>query len=88
VHGIDPKSGGDEERPADPKAPFSALAFKVMSDPYVGKLTYFRLLRRSRRRSCVNITGRERIGRILQMPRTTGRSGRRSWPARSRRASA
>src|SRR5262249_50257722 len=39
--GTDRKGGGDEERPADPKAPFSALAFKVMSDPYVGKLTYF-----------------------------------------------
>lgn len=32
-----------EERPADPKAPFSALAFKIMTDPFVGQLTYFRV---------------------------------------------
>ena len=71
VHGTDPKSGGDEERPADPKAPFSALAFKVMSDPYVGKLTYFRVYSGTLKagdRVLNTITGRpERIGRILQM---------------------
>ena len=39
VHGIDPKTETEAERMADPNAPFSALAFKVMSDPYVGKLT-------------------------------------------------
>jgi elongation factor G len=71
VHGTDPKSGGDVERPADPKAPFSALAFKVMSDPYVGKLTYFRVYSGTLKagdRVLNTITGRtERIGRILQM---------------------
>ena len=71
MHGIDPKSGGDEERPADPKAPFSALAFKVMSDPYVGKLTYFRVYSGTLKagdRVLNTITGRtERVGRILQM---------------------
>jgi elongation factor G len=71
VHGTDPKSGGDEERPADPKAPFSALAFKVMSDPYVGKLTYFRVYSgtlKSGDRVLNTTTGRtERVGRILQM---------------------
>jgi elongation factor G len=71
VHGTDPKSGGDEERPADPKAPFSALAFKVMSDPYVGKLTYFRVYSGTLKagdRVLNTITGRtERVGRILQM---------------------
>jgi elongation factor G len=71
VHGIDPKSGGDEERAADPKAPFSALAFKVMSDPYVGKLTYFRVYSGTLKagdRVLNTITGRtERVGRILQM---------------------
>jgi elongation factor G len=71
VHGLDPKSGGDEERPADPKAPFSALAFKVMSDPYVGKLTYFRVYSGTLKagdRVLNTITGRtERVGRILQM---------------------
>jgi len=71
VQGTDPKSGGDEERPADPKAPFSALAFKVMSDPYVGKLTYFRVYSGTLNagdRILNTTTGRtERVGRILQM---------------------
>jgi elongation factor G len=71
VHGIDPKDGGDQERPADPKAPFSALAFKVMSDPYVGKLTYFRVYSGTLKagdRVLNTTTGRtERVGRILQM---------------------
>jgi elongation factor G len=71
VQGTDPKGGGEQERPADPKAPFSALAFKVMSDPYVGKLTYFRVYSGTLRagdRVLNTITGRtERVGRILQM---------------------
>jgi elongation factor G len=71
VQGTDPKSGGEEERPADPSAPFSALAFKVMSDPYVGKLTYFRVYSGTLKagdRVLNTITGRtERVGRILQM---------------------
>jgi elongation factor G len=71
VQGTDPKSGSEEERPADPKAPFSALAFKVMSDPYVGKLTYFRVYSGTLKagdRVLNTITGRtERVGRILQM---------------------
>jgi elongation factor G len=71
VRGVDPKDGSDEERPADPKAPFSALAFKVMSDPYVGKLTYFRVYSgtiKAGDRVLNTTTGRtERIGRILQM---------------------
>jgi elongation factor G len=71
VHGTDPKDGSDEERAADPKAPFSALAFKVMSDPYVGKLTYFRVYSGTLKagdRVLNTITGRtERVGRILQM---------------------
>jgi len=71
VHGTDPKDGRDLERPADPKAPFSALAFKVMSDPYVGKLTYFRVYSGTLKagdRVLNTITGRtERVGRILQM---------------------
>src|SRR5436309_4736022 len=43
VSGIDPRNGQAIERQPDDKAPFSALAFKVMSDPYVGKLTFFRV---------------------------------------------
>src|SRR5512135_1739833 len=41
--GLDPKTGAEVERTASQDEPFSALAFKVMSDPYVGKLTYFRV---------------------------------------------
>jgi elongation factor G len=71
VHGIDPKTEGEAERRADPKEPFSALAFKVMSDPYVGKLTYFRVYSGTLKagdRVLNTITGRtERVGRILQM---------------------
>src|SRR5207342_430943 len=41
VVGIDPRTGEEVPRPADLDQPFAALAFKVMSDPFVGKLTYF-----------------------------------------------
>jgi elongation factor G len=71
VHGIDPKTHEEEERPAALDAPFSALAFKVMSDPYVGKLTYFRVysgMLKSGDRVLNTTTGKtERVGRILQM---------------------
>jgi len=71
VHGIDPKTQAQEERTPDPKQPFAALAFKVMSDPYVGKLTYFRVYSgriKSGDRVLNTTTGRtERISRILQM---------------------
>jgi elongation factor G len=71
VHGIDPKTEADTERQASPKEPFSALAFKVMSDPYVGKLTYFRVYSGTLKagdRVLNTTTGRtERVGRILQM---------------------
>src|SRR5436190_65284 len=71
VQGIDPKTEGGAERAAAPDAPFSALAFKVMSDPFVGKLTYFRVYSgtlKSGDRVLNTITGKtERISRILQM---------------------
>src|SRR5206468_10101823 len=77
VTGIEPPKKGEDgqgreaERPADENAPFAALAFKVMADPYVGKLTYFRvysgkLTAGSRILNASN--GRtERIGRLLMM---------------------
>ncbi len=69
--GLDPKTGAEVERSADPKEPFSALAFKVMSDPYVGKLTYFRVYSghiKSGDRVLNTSNGKtERISRILQM---------------------
>jgi elongation factor G len=71
VHGVDPKTDGDVERKASEDEPFSALAFKVMSDPYVGKLTYFRVYSgriKAGDRVLNTTTGKtERIGRILQM---------------------
>ncbi|MGH3025820.1 MAG: elongation factor G, partial [Gaiellaceae bacterium] len=71
IQGVDPKTGVELERNASPDEPFSALAFKVMSDPYVGKLTYFRVYSgtvKAGERVLNTITGKtERIGRILQM---------------------
>jgi len=71
VHGIDPRTENELSRHASADEPFSALAFKVMSDPYVGKLTYFRVYSgqvNAGDRVLNTSTGRtERIGRILQM---------------------
>jgi elongation factor G len=71
VTGIDPKTESEQQRMPSPEAPFSALAFKVMSDPYVGKLTYFRVYSGTLKagdRVLNTTTGRtERVGRILQM---------------------
>ena len=71
VQGIDPKSEEEETRPASGEAPFSALVFKVMSDPFVGKLTYFRVYSgqvKAGDRVLNTTNGKtERIGRILQM---------------------
>jgi elongation factor G len=71
IQGTDVRSGGPLERPPDDDAPFAALAFKIMSDPYVGKLTYFRVYsgKLGAGSHVLNATKdrRERIGRILQM---------------------
>jgi elongation factor G len=71
IQGIDPKTEAELERKASLDEPFSALAFKVMSDPYVGKLTYFRVYSgklKAGDRVLNTTTGKtERIGRILQM---------------------
>ena len=71
IKGIDPVTEEEVERVADDKGPFSALAFKIMADPFVGKLAFFRVY------SGTLTTGsyvynstkgkKERIGRILQM---------------------
>jgi elongation factor G len=69
--GLDPKSGEEITREPSIEEPFSALAFKVMSDPFVGKLTYFRVYSgkvKAGDRVLNTTTGKtERIGRILQM---------------------
>jgi elongation factor G len=77
VEGVEPARGssnGDEDqavRHADDSEPFAALAFKIMADPYVGKLTYFRVysgqLEAGSRILNVNTGRTERIGRILMM---------------------
>jgi len=71
VTGIDPKGGEEMTRMADLNEPFSALAFKVMTDPYVGKLTYFRVYSGKLNSGSYVLnasTGRkERIGRLLEM---------------------
>jgi elongation factor G len=68
---MDPKGIEELKRPADDQEPFSALAFKIMSDPHVGKLTYFRVYSGSIKKgdAVLNSTKdrKERIGRILQM---------------------
>jgi len=71
IQGLDPKTDAELERRAALDEPFSALAFKVMSDPFVGKLTYFRVYSgkiKAGDRVLNTTTGKtERIGRILQM---------------------
>ena len=71
VEGVDPKTGEAETRPASDEAPFSALAFKIMTDPYVGKLAFFRVYsgKVNAGETVINATKgqRERMGRILLM---------------------
>jgi elongation factor G len=74
VDGIEPQKGSDgveAHRQASDDEPFAALAFKIMADPYVGKLTYFRVysgkLDAGSRVLNVNTGRTERIGRILMM---------------------
>jgi elongation factor G len=71
VTGIEPGSDQEVTRPADLDQPFAALAFKVMSDPFVGKLTYFRVYSGKLNSGSYVLnasTGRkERVGRLLEM---------------------
>jgi elongation factor G len=71
VTGIDPKTGEEDVREASDEAPFSALAFKLQTDPFVGQLTYFRVYSGtvSSGSYVYNSTtrNRERLGRILRM---------------------
>ena len=72
VIGTDPKNSDIElSREPDKEAPFSALAFKIMTDPYVGRLTYLRVYSGTLKKGTYvynpNIGKRERISRILQM---------------------
>lgn len=71
IKGVNPDSGEEDSRAADDSLPFSALAFKIMADPYVGKLAFFRVYsgNLSSGSYVYNSTKgkKERIGRILQM---------------------
>ena len=71
IKGVNPETEEEDFRPASDDAPFSALAFKIATDPYVGKLCYFRvysgtLEKGSTVLNCTKGT-KERLGRILQM---------------------
>jgi len=71
IEGIHPRTDEEITRDADPDGPFSAIAFKVMTDPYVGKLTFFRVYSGTLKKGTqiLNATSgkKERIGRILLM---------------------
>jgi len=71
IKGINPKNGEEVLRPADDNGPFAALAFKIMADPFVGKLAFFRVYSGTLKSGSYvyNSTKgkKERIGRILQM---------------------
>ncbi len=71
VEGVEPSSGKKMSCPADDEEPFSALAFKIMADPFAGQLTYFRVYsgRLETGSYVYNVTQgkRERIGRLLKM---------------------
>nr|WP_326166762.1 elongation factor G [uncultured Oscillibacter sp.] len=71
IKGVNPKTDEEDERPSDDDAPFSALAFKIMTDPYVGRLSFFRVYsgHLTTGSTVLNSTKnvKERIGRILQM---------------------
>ena len=71
IKGVNPETEEEDFRPASDEAPFSALAFKIATDPYVGKLCYFRVYSGilEKGTSVLNCTKgtKERMGRILQM---------------------
>ena len=71
IKGIDSKTDEEVTRPADDEAPFASLAFKVMTDPFVGRLTFFRVYSGVLESGSYVLNAskdkKERIGRILQM---------------------
>ncbi|KIH75365.1 translation elongation factor 2 (EF-2/EF-G) [Geoalkalibacter ferrihydriticus] len=71
IKGIDPDNGSEVTRPADDSGPFAALAFKIMTDPFVGQLTFFRVYSGVAESGAgvINTTKekKERFGRLLKM---------------------
>ena len=87
VKGINSETGQEELRPADDAAPFSALAFKLQSDPFVGQLTYFRVYSGTIKAGSYilnSTTGeQERAGRICGCTPITARSSKKFMPGTS-----
>jgi elongation factor G len=75
ITGINPETGEEDSRPSSDDAPFAALAFKVMTDPFVGKLTYFRVYSGTLKAGSYVFNStkgkKERVGRLLQMHANT-----------------
>ena len=71
IAGVNPDTGEEDHRPSDDSAPFSALAFKIATDPYVGKLCFFRVYSGTLNSGSTVLNAskrnRERMGRILRM---------------------
>jgi elongation factor G len=71
VVGVNPKSGEDEERPPDPKAPFAGLVFKIMADKHVGQLSFVRIYSGTLKSGSYTLNStrgsKERVGRIMCM---------------------
>ena len=71
IKGVNPKTEEEEDRPSDDNAPFAALAFKIMTDPYVGRLSFFRVYSGHLTTGSTVLNSvknqKERMGRILQM---------------------
>ena len=71
IKGVNPRTGEEEDRLSDDNAPFSALAFKIMTDPYVGRLSFIRVYSGTAEAGSTVINStkgqRERLGRLLQM---------------------
>jgi elongation factor G len=70
-HGVHPGTGEEEARSADEHAPLSALVFKIVSDPYVGRLAYFRVYSGTMKQGANVLNSvrgkRERVGRLIRM---------------------
>ncbi|WP_314010159.1 elongation factor G [Cryptobacterium curtum] len=71
IEGTNPDTGEEDNRPSDASAPFAALAFKIMTDPFVGKLTYLRVYSGTLDAGSYVLNAakgkKERIGRLLEM---------------------
>jgi len=84
IQGKNPKTGQTLLRTADPDAPFSALVFKVVSDPFVGQLSYARVYSGSAKKgnTVYNATaeGKDRIGRLLRMHANRREEIEQVWP--------